>query len=277
MEKTKKIEIEVREFKFSELRVDPNAEWPIVGYPAVFESWSEPIWGLFREKVRAGAFSRTIRDADIRALFNHDVNYVLGRNRNGSLHLEEDERGLLMKIKPVKTQWAADLQESLKRGDIDQGSFAFRVILDEWDYSDPKMAQRTLIEVELVDVSVVTYPAYPDTSIKARAEIVAEQLRGGLEPQKELLAELVELSTRGSGPIIGIGGNFVIPPGYLDDVYGALRGSETGNTSQIGEISKNSATAGLEPAPENHPTPKTGGPVANMARRRKLLDLLEKS
>lgn len=142
----------------------------IVGYASVFNQWSEDLGG-FREKVKQGAFAKTIKEADIRALFNHDSNYVLGRNKAGTLQLEEDAKGLLVTIDPPDTQWARDLSTSIKRGDIDQMSFGFRTIRDEWNDKDRNQITRELVEVELFDVSPVTYPAYPQTSVAVRAKV----------------------------------------------------------------------------------------------------------
>jgi HK97 family phage prohead protease len=166
----------------AELRIDE--EGYIEGYGAVFDVWSQDLGG-FRERVRKGAFSKTLHEADIRGLFNHNSDYVLGRNKAGTLTLGEDDHGLKFRVKPPQTQWANDLQESIRRGDIDQASFAFNVIKDEWTRGkDGDLHERELIEVKLFDVSVVTYPAYPQTSVTARS--MAEHLNeAASEPSQE--------------------------------------------------------------------------------------------
>jgi uncharacterized protein len=144
-----------------------GAKPKIEGYAAVFEVLSEELWG-FREKIRAGAFANVIRD-DVRALFNHDPNTVLGRNRAGTLKLEEDTKGLKIEIDPPDTQAARDLLESIRRGDVDQMSFMFATKTDEWKKEEDGTITRTIIELErLLDVSVVTFPAYPQTSASTR-------------------------------------------------------------------------------------------------------------
>jgi len=160
------ITIEHRSFSLSEIRVAGEGR-KISGHAAVFNKLSEDLGG-FREKIAPGAFASTITGADVRALFNHDPNYVLGRTKSGTLSLIEDAKGLAITIDPPETQWANDLIESVKRGDISQMSFGFRAVADEWD--DGKKV-RTLKEVELFDVSVVTYPAYPQTDVKIRSLI----------------------------------------------------------------------------------------------------------
>ena len=174
MEHNHKIELERRCVVLKELRVvngetssqDPSIE----GYAAVFDSWSESLGGNepFIEKVCKGAFAQTIQEDDIRALFNHDPNYVLGRNIAGTLTLQEDDKGLLVRITPPNTQWAKDLLVSIARGDITQMSFGFTVELDRWSYEEGKDV-RELLKVKLFDVSPVTFPAYTQTECGLRS------------------------------------------------------------------------------------------------------------
>lgn len=139
----------------------------LVGYAAVFDSLSDDLGG-FREKIAPGTFKKTIKRSDVRALWNHDPNYVLGRRKVKTLKLKEDEHGLRMEVEPPDTQWANDLMVSIERGDVDQMSFGFITILDEWE-NKGKKTTRTLREVELIDVSPVTFPAYPDTTVALRS------------------------------------------------------------------------------------------------------------
>ena len=162
--------ITLKELRVVEANVDPLTEPAIEGYASVFDSWSEELGGNspFRERVVKGAFEETIQNDDIRALFNHDPNYVLGRNKAGTLTLEEDEKGLKVRIVPPDTQWAKDLLVSIKRGDITQMSFGFTVILDRWSYED-NIDVRELLKVKLYDVSPVTFPAYAQTECGVRS------------------------------------------------------------------------------------------------------------
>lgn len=157
-----------RRFLPAEMRVEQDGS--IEGYAAVFDEWAD--LGFFREKIRAGAFKKTIQEADVRALFNHDPNYVLGRNKAGTLELAEDRHGLHFRVDPPKAGWANDLHGSIQRGDINQASFGFNTIKDAWDH-DADPAERELLEVRLFDVSVVTYPAYEQTEVSARSLGVA--------------------------------------------------------------------------------------------------------
>jgi HK97 family phage prohead protease len=182
MEKNVEIRKKVKEtriFQFEKLNVEERADGmgpKITGYAAVFDKWSEDLGG-FKEKIKAGAFKNAIGKSDVRGLFNHDSNYVLGRQSNGTLTIKEDKNGLWMEIDPPDTQIIRDLVLApIKRGDIKEQSFAFIVAEggDEWKNlhgeKPGEPATRTITEVdELFDVSPVTYPAYPDTSVALRS------------------------------------------------------------------------------------------------------------
>ena len=152
----------------AELRVEQrDGEAPkIVGYAAVFNSLSENLGG-FREMIKPGAFKKSL-DNDVRALIDHESGKVLGRSKAGTLRMEEDDNGLRVEIDPPDTTIARDLMESMRRGDIDQMSFGFFVKSDNWRKQDGENI-RELEEVDLFDVSVVTFPAYPATSVHVRS------------------------------------------------------------------------------------------------------------
>jgi len=169
----------------AEIRVDGTAESPkITGYAAVFDQWAD-IGGWFRERVKKGAFTKSIKESDVRALWNHNENYVLGRNRSGSLKLWEDDTGLAVEIDPIPTQWADDLLKSMRRGDVNQMSFGFVVNKQDLDYEND---ERTLVDVSLFDVSVVTYPAYPTTTAQVRS--MFSQKEPEIEEKEPTEAEL---------------------------------------------------------------------------------------
>ena len=165
------MELEKRCIK-AELRIAKKGNSPVIrGYAAVFDSLSEDLGG-FQEKIEPGAFKNAIKNSDARALFNHDRNFVLGRQSAGTLRLKEDKNGLHMEIDPPMTQFAKDLVVSIQRGDIKEQSFGFTVKSDKWEDLDEKskMATRTITEVDrLYDVSPVTFAAYPETSVAVRS------------------------------------------------------------------------------------------------------------
>jgi HK97 family phage prohead protease len=152
-------------------------EQRLVGYAAMTNA--ETVIGsgphAFRERIAPGAFTDAIGRDDVRALFNHDPNYVLGRTKAGTLRLEEDARGLRYDVTPPETAWAKDLMTSVSRGDITQSSFGF--IVEDQDWEQPaqrgELPLRTIRKVSLFDVSPVTYPAYEQTSVSARDQAKA--------------------------------------------------------------------------------------------------------
>ena len=154
-----------RRFIAEEVRLEGDeGKLKIAGHAAKFDSWSRDLGG-FREKISKGAFKKSIKEDDVRALFNHDPSLLLGRTKAGTLALSEDKEGLYMEVDPPGTQLGRDLMELIERGDISQQSFSFSVEREEWAYPKDKPAERTLEEVKLYDVSPVTFPAYEDTDV----------------------------------------------------------------------------------------------------------------
>jgi hypothetical protein len=145
----------------------------LAGYASVFDQPTDALsWFGFREVVRKGAFAETIKQGDVRALINHDPSLLLGRNKAGTLRLSEDERGLAIEIDVPQTSYGADLLEAVRRGDLDQMSFGFRAVRERWTKTDDgDLDLRELLEVELFDVSPVTFPAYPQTTIAQKRDL----------------------------------------------------------------------------------------------------------
>jgi hypothetical protein len=163
----------------------------IVGHGAVFNQEAE-IWDGIYEVVRAGAFLNTIQTADVRALKNHDPNFILGRNRAGTLRLSEDDAGLRYEIDVPDISYANDLYVSLQRGDITQSSYAFLPVKETWSSRPDGSELRELMEVELFDVSPVTYPAFVGADAQARSALAAS----GIDPDG--LARLFLKQQRGT-------------------------------------------------------------------------------
>lgn len=142
----------------------------IRGHAAVFNQLSEDLGG-FREQIAPGAFAEALEKDDVRALFNHDPNFILGRNVAKTLRLSEDARGLAIEIDPPDTQAARDLLVSMERGDVTQMSFGFSVRPggQDWAKDDEGRTVRTLKKLRLYDVSPVVFPAYPQTDVAVRS------------------------------------------------------------------------------------------------------------
>lgn len=162
----------------------------MTGYAANFNSLSEDLGG-FREVLSAGCFSEALTTSDVRALFNHNPDLILGRNNAGTLRLFEDIHGLKFEIDPPDTTYANDLKVSMNRGDITQCSFGFNVADggDVWRKEPDGTWLRTIMKVDrLYDVSPVTYPAYTTTSCAVRSmlqkqsELEASNKSAGADP-----------------------------------------------------------------------------------------------
>jgi HK97 family phage prohead protease len=161
----------------------------MAGYAAVFNEASLPL--PFIEKIAPGAFSKTLQETpDVRLLANHE-GLPMARTKNGTMRLYEDETGLYFEAELANTQEARDLYTLVSRGDVDQMSFAFRVIRQNWSKD---RTERTLTEVSLADgdVSIVTYPAYTATSVEAREALkkAVLQIKEGREVSGDSLLVL---------------------------------------------------------------------------------------
>ncbi|CDO37137.1 HK97 family phage prohead protease [Novosphingobium sp. KN65.2] len=156
------------------------------GYAAIFNSRTT-IGGWFTEVIAPGAFTDTLRSADVRALIDHDTGRVIGRSSVGTLRLSEDEKGLFVEIDLPDTTDGRDLAVQLERGDISGMSFGFRVPLngDDWSIIDG-MDARTINKLELIEVSAVAFPQYTDTEIALRSR---DDAKDKAEAQRKLAAD----------------------------------------------------------------------------------------
>jgi len=181
---TKKIERRTFTIKNVEARQAEDGTMRLSGYAAVFNEDSVPL--PFLERIAPGAFRKTLTETpDVRLLINHE-GLPLARTKNKTLRLHEDETGLYMDADLPDTQAARDLYTLVERGDVDQMSFAFRVIRQKWSED---RSRRVLTELSLSDgdVSVVTYPAYPTTTVEAREQIAAA--RKAIKEGREITGE----------------------------------------------------------------------------------------
>jgi uncharacterized protein len=150
------------ELRTSEVRAAGDDTLVIEGYAANFEQTTD--LGYFRETIARGAFDGVLED-DVRLLLNHD-GAPMARTTNGTLELTVDESGLRYRAALADTQDGRDLYKLIKRGDISQSSFAFTIEEQSWNED---RTERTISKVgRLMDVSPVTYPAYPTTTVSAR-------------------------------------------------------------------------------------------------------------
>lgn len=166
-------------------RADEVGDMYISGYFSVFNSNYE-IWDGATESIAETAFEGALSD-DIRCLIDHETRLVLGRTKANTLTLKTDSRGLWgeVKINP-NDQDAVNLYERVKRGDVDQCSFGFDILDEEFEDRGDSV-HWTIKKVKLYEVSVVTFPAYKDTSISARKEELDTIKKRALEADKSRL------------------------------------------------------------------------------------------
>jgi HK97 family phage prohead protease len=178
------------------------------GYAAVFNSRTSignPLrWGFY-EEIAQGAFAKTLSEGDARMLIDHDSYYVVSRASAGTLSLSEDEQGLAVdSALDGELSYVRDLSANLRNGNITGMSFGFYVIKDEWNQeeievegADPVPVDvRVIREVRLIEVSAVTFPAYPETEAELKAVARALDHRGeyaAVEARAKFRPELLDL------------------------------------------------------------------------------------
>lgn len=151
----------------------------LTGYAAVFDK-PTMIGNYFREVIRPGAFTNAIQNDDVRALWNHDSNIVLGRTKSGTLQMTQDETGLRVSITLPDSNEGRDKYASVARGDVDGMSFGFRVPAggERWSFDADGIELRELTTLSVFDVSPVAYPVYQETEIEARSVLDAARANG---------------------------------------------------------------------------------------------------
>ena len=161
--------LEIRTIEGTENRV-------VGGYVNKFNQQSSLMrdrWGdEFVEVISESAFNKTLETKSQKALWNHNTDLVLGSVSAGTLNLFVDGIGLRCEITLPNTTWGNDAYESIQRGDVDGMSFGFRCVEDMWSktqYEDREIYKRTILEVELFEVSPCVFPAYPDSQINCRS------------------------------------------------------------------------------------------------------------
>ena len=152
---------------FAECRAEASDNGKkIKGYAIRFMALSQDLGG-FREYIAPEAVDRTLSEGlDVRALVDHDSGKVIGRTRSGTLQLRKDSKGLAITVDPDEDiSYAKDIMRAVARGDVSGMSFGFRTIADEWNYEE-KTPIRTVTDMVISEVSVVTFPAYQQTNVE---------------------------------------------------------------------------------------------------------------
>lgn len=174
----------------------------MTGYASVFSKLSQNLGG-FVERVEPGAFDKSLADAvPVMARYNHDDNYLLGTTEGGTLALEVDGTGLRYDIAELpNTSAGRDVAELARRGDLRYSSFAFRVMVDDWDVTEQGFPLRILRSVQLVDVAPVNNPAYRDTTtgLRSLADRIGADV-GHMPGLEEIRARLTSPAGAGGQP-----------------------------------------------------------------------------
>ncbi|GAA2828533.1 HK97 family phage prohead protease [Pseudolactococcus raffinolactis] len=184
---------QVRSLGKLQTRADNNEtdEMKIEGYFVVFNSETK-LFENYYEEISDKAF-KDIDLTDIRALADHDTAKVLGRTKSQTLSLTVDDKGLYGEITINKNDSeAVNLYERVKRGDIDQCSFGFNILDETMDTRADGSTKWTITEIELFEVSVVTFPAYADTAVEARSEQMKQLEKRNLQTRKAKLKERIK-------------------------------------------------------------------------------------
>lgn len=167
---------------FTECRAEASDNGKrIKGYAIRFDVQSVDLGG-FKEIIDPAAVDRTLSEGlDVRALVDHDSGKVIGRTRSGTLSLRKDSKGLRVDIEPDdEISYARDIMRAVSRGDVSGMSFGFRTLEDEWNY-EGKIPLRTVTDMRISEVSIVTFPAYQQTDVQVaqRSLQAALQAHGG--------------------------------------------------------------------------------------------------
>ena len=182
-------EVEKRELisEGIEVREAENGTKTISGYAVKWEMKSQTLgyYYRFKEQFKKGAFSDSLTADDQRALWSHDTSQVLGRTKNGTLRLTEDDIGLRFELDLPPTTLGSDVYQTIKRGDVDGVSFGFKKTKEEWDESDPDNIVRSILKANLLEISPVAFPAYPDSTVSARSYDPYKEYLDTREAEKE--------------------------------------------------------------------------------------------
>lgn len=171
-----------------ELRETDDGKRTLTGYAVKWEKKSHVLgyFRKFREQFKKGAFTESLQNDDQRFLWSHDTSKVLGRTKNGTLRLTEDDVGLRFELDLPNTTLGNDTYESIKRGDVDGVSFGFKMESHEIEEPDDDLMLRTVTKAKLLEVSAVAFPAYPDSEVSAR----------GYDPMKQYAKEEEEQAAK---------------------------------------------------------------------------------
>lgn len=153
----------------------------LTGRAVVYDSWSEMIYGAFRERIKPGAFDRCLAtNPDVVCSVDHDLHKIVGRKASGTLKIEPREDGIWIEVSDPRTSYSDDLVKLVKRGDVRGMSFMFDVRRDKWHQQDG-INSRDVLDADIYEVSFVVFPCYPETVAYARSRALA-RMEAALPP-----------------------------------------------------------------------------------------------
>lgn len=155
-------------------RAEPRKGNKLGGYAAVFDETTDLGW-MGKERIGRTAFNEALKTSDVRALHNHDPQYLLGRQKSGTLRVSTDSTGLEWEVDLPDIEYARAVRVLAERGDLDGASFAF--IPGDWEWDEASETRTHTSVRALIDVAPVTFPAYAGASTEARSQIVAVKRR----------------------------------------------------------------------------------------------------
>lgn len=166
-------DMERRYRKFETRASEDGKGLTLYGYIALYDSLSDVLTDAdgesFIEVIKPGAFTKSLNRNDIRALWNHSTDHVLGRTASGTLTLTEDQQGVAFSLQLPETQCGRDLAVLVNRGDVSGCSFGFFASLERCTSVSNELPLRELLEVDVLECSICTFPAYPETSCHIRS------------------------------------------------------------------------------------------------------------
>jgi HK97 family phage prohead protease len=178
----------------------------LVGRAASYNLLSSDLGGWY-ERILPGAFARALRERqDVRHLINHDPNQVLGRTTSGTLELKSTTKGLEFRTRLGNRSYERDLAESVERGDVNECSFGFIARKSKWvDEPDPDKPGETrcireLSDLDLMDISSVVYPAYPQTNTALAMRALFDGGNTDMERFVKLLLKAADRIAPGTRP-----------------------------------------------------------------------------
>jgi HK97 family phage prohead protease len=160
----------------------------VEGYAVVYDDWTTIGDNYFREKISPGALTNTLRNSDIRLLFNHDTSQLLAREKSQTLRVKEDNQGLYFIATIPESR--DDILEMIKRGDLDECSFAFRVGKQTWTWAEETegitIDERVIEEISAIpEITLAPFGAYKNTSVGLRSKEAALEERNKAKAERE--------------------------------------------------------------------------------------------